>query len=114
MGQKPFLILELDSHSADAGIDTRVEAFLDIIEGYRSKKTDIEKERFDNGWKFEQDGLLVRNKITGDVQQVRGNKRVKVLLSNMGNITTELMGATLRESASTPKPCPSRPTRPYR
>jgi len=96
MGQKPFLILELDSHSADAGIDTRVEAFLDIIEGYRSKKSDIEKERFDNGWKFEQDGLLVRNTITGDVQQVRDNKRVKVLLSNMGNITTELMGATLR------------------
>ncbi|MDR1894115.1 MAG: acyl-CoA dehydratase activase, partial [Spirochaetales bacterium] len=27
-GTKPFLVLELDSHSADAGIDTRVEAFL--------------------------------------------------------------------------------------
>ena len=37
MGTKPFLVLELDSHSADAGVDTRVEAFLDIIEGYRSK-----------------------------------------------------------------------------
>ncbi|MDR0389787.1 MAG: acyl-CoA dehydratase activase-related protein, partial [Spirochaetaceae bacterium] len=37
MGQKPFLVLELDSHSADAGVDTRVEAFLDIIDGYRAK-----------------------------------------------------------------------------
>jgi len=41
MGIKPFLILELDSHTADAGVDTRIEAFLDIIEGYRSKLTDI-------------------------------------------------------------------------
>ena len=35
MGAKPFLVLELDSHTADAGVDTRIEAFLDIIEGYR-------------------------------------------------------------------------------
>lgn len=35
MGQKPSLTLEIDSHTADAGIDTRVEAFLDIIKGYR-------------------------------------------------------------------------------
>ncbi len=99
MGQKPFLILELDSHSADAGIDTRVEAFLDIIDGYRSKKTEIEEERYDNGWKFEQDGPNgpeVRNSLTGEVQEVRNNKRVKILLSNMGNISTEFIGATLR------------------
>ena len=32
---KPFLVLELDSHTADAGVDTRIEAFLDIIDGYR-------------------------------------------------------------------------------
>ncbi|KAJ3435122.1 activator of 2-hydroxyacyl-coa-hydratase-related [Anaeramoeba flamelloides] len=31
---KPFLVLELDSHVADAGVDTRIEAFLDIITGY--------------------------------------------------------------------------------
>ncbi|HNX60164.1 MAG TPA: acyl-CoA dehydratase activase-related protein, partial [Spirochaetota bacterium] len=49
MGSKPFLVLELDSHSADAGIDTRVEAFLDIIEGYRSKFKEMKEERFDNG-----------------------------------------------------------------
>ena len=43
MGTKPFLVLELDSHSADAGVDTRVEAFLDIISGYRSKISDIRR-----------------------------------------------------------------------
>ncbi|MFP4516478.1 MAG: acyl-CoA dehydratase activase [Desulfovibrionales bacterium] len=35
MGKKPSLTLELDSHTADAGLETRVEAFLDIIEFYR-------------------------------------------------------------------------------
>ncbi|HKM40257.1 MAG TPA: acyl-CoA dehydratase activase-related protein, partial [bacterium] len=34
MGAKPSLTLELDGHTADAGIDTRVEAFLDIVQGY--------------------------------------------------------------------------------
>ena len=31
MGQKPSLTLELDGHTADAGIETRLEAFLDIV-----------------------------------------------------------------------------------
>ncbi len=34
MGDKPSLTLELDNHTADAGLDTRIEAFLDIVEGY--------------------------------------------------------------------------------
>ena len=33
MGDKPFLLLELDEHSADAGLVTRLEAFLDSIGG---------------------------------------------------------------------------------
>ncbi|MDY0061333.1 MAG: acyl-CoA dehydratase activase [Myxococcota bacterium] len=41
MGTKPYLVLELDSHTADAGIDTRLEAFLDIIEGYRQKRGEL-------------------------------------------------------------------------
>ena len=34
MGTKPSLILELDSHTADAGIETRVEAFIDVVKSY--------------------------------------------------------------------------------
>jgi len=34
MGHKPSLTLELDSHSADVGIDTRIDAALDIIKNY--------------------------------------------------------------------------------
>jgi len=35
MGRKPSLTLELDSHTADAGLETRIEAFLDIVQYYR-------------------------------------------------------------------------------
>ncbi|MDR2574866.1 MAG: acyl-CoA dehydratase activase [Treponema sp.] len=103
MGQKPFLVLELDSHSADAGVDTRVEAFLDIIDGYRAKKNELEAERFDNGWRFitekKTDGkfdLRIDNVKTGEKVPIVGNKRVKMLLSNMGLISTEYVGAALR------------------
>jgi predicted nucleotide-binding protein (sugar kinase/HSP70/actin superfamily) len=34
MGSKPHLILEIDAHTADAGIQTRLEAFLDIVANY--------------------------------------------------------------------------------
>ncbi|MDF1536735.1 MAG: acyl-CoA dehydratase activase [bacterium] len=36
MGQKPFLTLQFDSHTADAGVDTRIDAFLDVVKGYLS------------------------------------------------------------------------------
>jgi predicted CoA-substrate-specific enzyme activase len=100
MGQKPFLVLELDSHSADAGVDTRVEAFLDIIDGYRAKKDSIEAERYSNGWRFAYgsgEDLRIENDKTGEKVLVRGNKRVKVLLSNMGAISTEYIGAAVRQ-----------------
>ncbi|MFH0916963.1 MAG: acyl-CoA dehydratase activase, partial [bacterium] len=36
LGSKPSLTLELDNHTADAGLETRIEAFLDIVNRYRS------------------------------------------------------------------------------
>jgi predicted CoA-substrate-specific enzyme activase len=41
MGKKPSLTLELDNHVADAGLETRIEAFIDIIKRYR----ELEKEK---------------------------------------------------------------------
>ncbi|MFW6369425.1 MAG: acyl-CoA dehydratase activase-related protein, partial [Myxococcota bacterium] len=101
MGTKPFLILELDSHSADAGVDTRVEAFLDIIAGYRSAREALEAERYDNGLRFVNEGtqpVHVLDTRSGEKIPVIGNKRVKLLLSNMGSISTEAAGAVLRSS----------------
>ncbi len=43
MGGKPYLQLELDEHSADAGLITRIEAFLDSVKGRKKiRKTRIE------------------------------------------------------------------------
>jgi predicted CoA-substrate-specific enzyme activase len=36
LGSKPYLVLEIDAHTADAGVQTRLEAFLDIIHNYRT------------------------------------------------------------------------------
>lgn len=35
MGDKPSLTLELDQHTADAGVNTRIDAFLDVIQNFR-------------------------------------------------------------------------------
>lgn len=37
----PFLYLTLDEHSGEAGFDTRLEAFLDILEGRRKSESNI-------------------------------------------------------------------------
>lgn len=37
LGDKPLLILELDEHSAEAGLLTRIEAFQKVIEGLRPR-----------------------------------------------------------------------------
>lgn len=36
LGDKPYLILEIDAATADAGVQTRLEAFLDIVRNYRT------------------------------------------------------------------------------
>jgi predicted CoA-substrate-specific enzyme activase len=44
MGTRPSLILEVDGHTADAGINTRIEAFLDVINNYRKIDKQIKTE----------------------------------------------------------------------
>jgi predicted CoA-substrate-specific enzyme activase len=101
MGTKPFLILELDSHSADAGVDTRVEAFLDIIEGYRSRIGKLQSEDYDNGLRFVNDGKSPIHVMDTHNQrriEVFNNPKLKLLLSNMGQLATEIMGVVLRSA----------------
>ncbi|MDI6732484.1 MAG: acyl-CoA dehydratase activase [Planctomycetota bacterium] len=38
---KPYLTLEIDEHSADVGLQTRLEAFIDTINNYRSKSQKV-------------------------------------------------------------------------
>jgi predicted CoA-substrate-specific enzyme activase len=39
MGSKPYLIIEIDAHTADAGVQTRLEAFLDIVRNFQTGET---------------------------------------------------------------------------
>jgi predicted CoA-substrate-specific enzyme activase len=45
MGGKPSLTLELDSHVADAGLETRIEAFLDIVKAWRELKRELKTDK---------------------------------------------------------------------
>lgn len=51
MGRKPSLTIELDEHTADVGVNTRLDAFLDIVASYRmlqkAKKIKDEKKDFE-------------------------------------------------------------------
>ena len=40
MKDKPFLHLEVDEHSADAGMITRIEAFMDSLKGWEANHQD--------------------------------------------------------------------------
>jgi predicted CoA-substrate-specific enzyme activase len=49
MGQKPALQLELDEHSADAGVITRLEAFFESLKHYRQRAEDRGQKTEDRG-----------------------------------------------------------------
>ena len=101
MGRKPSLTLELDSHTADAGLETRVEAFLDIVQAYRQlvaknqivaqKKTFVPaRTALDNGT-----ASVITSK--GEVLAMT-DPRVTVLLPSMGKYGSEAFAAILRGS----------------
>lgn len=99
MGRKPSLTLELDSHTADAGLETRIEAFIDIISAYReltatqniaSKKRTFMPART----KLEKG---IPKVITSSGQTLPMNHpRVKLLIPSMGKLATESLAAVFR------------------
>lgn len=65
VGQKPTLVLEIDEHSADAGVVTRIEAFNESLKSVRrlSKKTDDSgNAETSSPWR-EDDGLDLTKKM---------------------------------------------------
>ena len=96
-GTKPFLVLELDSHTADAGIDTRIEALLDIIDGYRLRGGIPLETRFMSRYEaiVEPGGLHIKDQMTGTVIDMR-DRRIKFLLPNMGSEATQASAAICR------------------
>ena len=99
MGRKPSLTLELDSHTADAGLETRIEAFLDIVDRYRQlvakKKIDHKQQIFVPARVFLQNNTPKITTSSGETLPMK-DPRVKLLIPSMGKLASETLGAVFR------------------
>lgn len=99
MGRKPSLTLELDSHTADAGLETRIEAFLDIVSAYRqlvaSKHIALKKRTFVPARAFIDNNIAKVTTSSGEILPMT-DARVKLLLPSMGDTSSESLAAVFR------------------
>ncbi len=109
MGQKPYLVLEIDSHTADAGLDTRVEAFLDIVESYRRHVEPAPEKPFRRRYRVEmkEEYCDVIDNQTGRRWDIR-DPQIHLIWPPMGDLSTEALSvASLRQGIkSTHLPLP--------
>ncbi|NLU33055.1 MAG: CoA activase, partial [Clostridiaceae bacterium] len=99
MGQKPSLTLELDSHTADAGVDTRIEAFIDVVKRYddmvrRDMQTAAGEEPFRTARLETVAGKMMVVLPDGSEYPLT-HPRVKVLMPSMGEIGARMLAATM-------------------
>ncbi|MCK4838705.1 MAG: activase, partial [Desulfobulbaceae bacterium] len=101
MGRKPSLTLELDSHTADAGLETRIEAFLDIVTAYRQliagKKIGSRQKSIVPASTVLDNGVTRVITSAGETLPIN-HPRVTLLLPSMGKLASESMAAVLRRS----------------
>ena len=99
MGRKPSLTLELDSHTADAGLETRIEAFLDIICAYRQlvtrKQILSKKQNFQPARIVLDNGAAKVMTSSGKALAIT-DPSITMLFPSMGKIATELLTAVFR------------------
>ncbi|MGI6124049.1 MAG: acyl-CoA dehydratase activase [Acetivibrionales bacterium] len=117
MGRKPSLTLEMDSHTADAGVDTRIEAFLDVVRRYRDMEDVAVPDDMHSAAKRGIDATAKGNRLslsasneTAEVVKIAkkvyvvtpdGEKypinhpKVKILVPSMGEIGARMLAATL-------------------
>jgi predicted nucleotide-binding protein (sugar kinase/HSP70/actin superfamily) len=99
MGIKPSLTLELDGHTADAGLNTRIDAFLDIAKSYRElmkkKKIAIGNTKFRGAYIMTEKGRLHVVSSAGRRHPL-DHPNVTVLVPAMGRIGTEGLAAAMQ------------------
>ncbi len=94
MQEKPSLTLELDQHTADAGIDTRIEAALDIITRYRS----IREKKDDTSSEFRAARVAYPYVYSSDGEKIHiTDPQVEVLIPSFGHKASETVAAILRK-----------------
>ena len=109
MGQKPYLVLEIDSHTADAGLDTRVEAFLDIVHSYRRHVIPEAEKPFERRYSvaLKEEFCDIVDSKTGKRFDIR-DPRVHLILPPLGDLSTEVMNVAAQRQGinSTHLPLP--------
>ena len=109
MGTKPSLTLELDSHSADVGVDTRIDAALDIIRNYiELKKQGLITEKSNGTAPLkiitkDRKTLIVDNE--GKEHELT-SPEVEVIIPSMGNFSTEAFSAVCRSAGMNSRSLP--------
>jgi predicted nucleotide-binding protein (sugar kinase/HSP70/actin superfamily) len=98
MGTKPSLTLELDGHTADAGINTRIDAAIDVIKNYiklKSNISDPDNSDFKSAdVEFGKEGNYY---ITSEGERIpMSDPRVKILIPSMGDLNSEMFAAAFR------------------
>ncbi|MBX3042101.1 MAG: activase [Candidatus Kapabacteria bacterium] len=98
MGTKPSLTLELDGHTADAGINTRIEAAIDIIKNYRKLSANINDPDYsDFNPAFIEYHKDMNYFVRSDGTKLPMNdKSVKILIPSMGDLNSRMFAAALR------------------
>ncbi|MGE5173994.1 MAG: acyl-CoA dehydratase activase-related protein, partial [Betaproteobacteria bacterium] len=91
MGSKPYLVLEIDAHTADAGVQTRLEAFLDIIRNYREIPTTSTREFFP--CRLDISGKVISS--TGE-QVALNDPRVKLYFPNFSEYHSGALAMAVR------------------
>lgn len=106
MGKKPSLTLELDSHSADAGINTRIDAAIEIFRSYRTlSEKGIITESYST---FRPLKVLSPNHIIDSDGKVISltDPQVRLLIPSMGKLGTEAFASACRYFGINSEPLP--------
>ncbi len=99
MGTKPSLTIEVDGHTADAGVNTRIEAFMDVINNYvkiRDKIQDKKTTYVRAKTEIDNSGGTVYIDSEGKKFSFKDKKSVKVVVPSMGDLFAEGAAAVLR------------------
>ncbi len=98
MGTKPSLTLELDGHTADAGINTRIDAALDIIKNYRKIQNGISDPGYDDFTPARIEfGAEQGFFVTSDGEKIPlSDPKIDILIPSMGDLAAPMFAAGMR------------------
>ena len=96
MQTKPSLTLELDSHSADAGINTRIEAFLDIVNRFRKLALqESQRKHFQPATIIKEKGQFFYKTSDGRHLPLK-SPEIKLIIPSIGRAACEFGAAAFR------------------